>query len=112
MTHALSAHAVTPAAADHFVRPAAGVLLGGAVVPFCTLAPWAEPSRVTQAYPAFVGAVAMVTDGTVGLGLRLAFTLALKVDGDLQGVFEAHGLDGEGLAFLFGAAPGPSLYCK
>lgn len=54
----------------------------------------------------------MVTDGTVRLGLRLTFTLALDVDCDLQGVFEAHRLDGEGLAFLFGAAPGPSLYCK
>lgn len=112
MAHALAAHAVSTAAADHFVRPGAGILLGGAVVPFCTLTPGTQSSWVTQADSTLIGAIAVVTDGTVGLCLSLAFTLTLKVDCDLQRVFKAHWFDGKGLALFLGTAPGPSFYAK
>lgn len=112
MAHALAAHTVSTAAADHFVWPGAGVLLGGAVVPLCTLTPGTQSSWVAQADPTLVCAVAVVTDGTVRLCLSLAFTLTLEVDCDLQGVFEAHRFDGEGLALLFRTASGPSFYTE
>lgn len=112
MAHTLAAHAVSTAAADYLVRTCAGILLGGAVVPFCTLTPGTQSSWVTQADSTLIGAIAVVTDGTVGLCLSLAFTLTLKVDCDLQRVFKAHWFDGKGLVLLLGTAPGPSFYAK
>lgn len=106
MTHALATYAVPAAAAHGLVwAGAARVTLLGAVVTLGALTLRAQAPGVTQADAALVRAVATVAFGAVGLHLGLALALALKGDGDLQRVLEAHRLEGEGLRLLLGAAP-------
>lgn len=108
---ALSAQAVASAAADGtpWLRDAVGVI-GRTVVLHRTLAPRAQVTGMTLTHAALEGAVAVVADGAVGFGPRLAVTAAGEIHRHLQRVLEAQGFDGESAALLFGATAQLSLH--
>lgn len=94
VAHTLATHTVATGAADGrpFTRaggPAAAVLLCGVVVALRALAVRPQAAGVAHADAAFVGAVAVVAFGAVGLGFSLTFAVALKGDGDGERVLKA-----------------------
>lgn len=58
------------------------------------------------------GAVAVAAFRAVGLGFGLALAVALKGDGNREGVLEAYWFDDEGLFLLFGATASTSLHTE
>lgn len=101
----LTTETLAPLAADGLaLLGAALILLGGAVVLFRALTLEPQPARPTVAHPTLKGPIAIVAAGAVRLSLSLAVTVTVEGDLDSEAVFEAHGLDGEGLLLLPGAA--------
>lgn len=101
---ALASEALVPLAADGLALPGAAlVLLGGAVVLLRALALGPQPAGCAAAHPTLKRPVAVVAAVAVRLGLGLAGTVAVERDLDGKAVFEAHGLDGEGLLLLLGS---------
>lgn len=58
---------------------------------------------MAQADAALVGAVALAAFRAIWLSFGLTLAVALKGDGDREGILEAHRLDDEGFLLFFGA---------
>lgn len=67
---------------------------------------------MAHADAAFVGAVAVVAFGAVGLGFGLTFAVALKGDSDGERVLKAQWFDDECFGLFFGTAASPGLHGK
>lgn len=113
MAGALSTQAVASPTADRDVLLWGAVIVIGWIVVFHrALAMRAQAALVTLTHAAFVGPVAVATEGAVGLCLCFTFATTGKVHRDLQGILEAQRFDGKSSALLLRAATQLSLHAE